>query len=349
MKSLFPISVLLLLLLFPASPVARAATADEDWAAVTQAETGARPRPESVEEFRRLMPAYLEGQERALRHFITHHPTDPRVIDARLRLAHVLAGRGELTGQPVFFQHARQVIEGTARIAPESRQADVAFASFTLAMRQVTVPTEADRRSLSDQLAAFRRQHPNDRRLAALMTEIATLYDAYPREKEKLLQAALPLAREPALQARIHDDLRRLGMLGRPVPLSGTTPEGVAVDLAAMEGKVVLLYFFAGWSVPSVVGLQELAQLEARLPAGKVAIVGVSLDRSREELEAIFRPLGRSWPVLLETQGWESPLVRRLAVNALPTLWIIDRKGRLRTLKGGERTEAVVKRLLEER
>jgi len=296
-----------------------------------------------------MIPPYLEGQEKALRDFITHYPGDPRAIDARLRLAHVLAGRGELTGQPIFFEHARLVIEGTARVAPENRQADVAFASLTLAMRQVGAPTDEDRQMLSERLAAFQRQYPNDRRLAALMTEVATLYDAYPREKEKRLTAALPLAREPGLQARIHDDLKRLGMLGKPVALTGTTPDGVAVDLAAMEGKVVVLYFFAGWSVPSVVGLQELAQLEERLPAGKAAIVGVSLDRSREELEAIFRPLGRSWPILLETAGWQSPLVRRLAINALPTLWIIDRKGRLRTLKGGEQTEALIRQLIKER
>jgi hypothetical protein len=54
-------------------------------------------------------------------------------------------------------------------------------------------------------------------------------------------------------------------------------------------------------------------------------------------------------PVYFDGKSWESPLVRKFGVNALPTVWVIDRRGILRSLNAGENLADVVEALVMER
>ena len=52
-----------------------------------------------------------------------------------------------------------------------------------------------------------------------------------------------------------------------------------------------------------------------------------------------------TWPVAFDGKGWESPLVRGLGINALPTVWLLDARGRLRSLNALENTVAQIRQL----
>ena len=55
-----------------------------------------------------------------------------------------------------------------------------------------------------------------------------------------------------------------------------------------------------------------------------------------------------TWPVACDGKGWESPLVRGLGINALPTVWLLDAHGRLRSLNALESAVAQARQLLRE-
>ena len=55
------------------------------------------------------------------------------------------------------------------------------------------------------------------------------------------------------------------------------------------------------------------------------------------------------FPVYFDGKGWESPLARSLGINALPTAWVLDRSGNLRTLNAMNSTEAIITQLLQEK
>ena len=76
-------------------------------------------------------------------------------------------------------------------------------------------------------------------------------------------------------------------------------------------------------------------------------MVGVSLDSTRAGLDASIKARATEWPVLWDGKGWQSPLVRRLGINAVPTLWIIDKNGCLRTLNALTESESLVRALLK--
>ncbi len=331
---------------FPAA--ASATEADRDWQAVLALDAEPRQPATSRDQAREQALAFLARQEAALRRFLANHPDDPRIVDAGLRLAHLLSMRGDFAGQPDLYDAAARLLEAMEGRVPPSRRADVAFARLSLAMRGVTHPSEKEREALFAGVRAFCQRYPDDRRRTRLLAEIATLYDNAPRQKQAILQDALKAAGSEGDRARVHDDLRRLALLGTPIDLRGSALDGATRESASLRGQVVLICFFATWSAPSAAALDEVRRLRQSFAPGDLAILGVGLDPKQETLAALKLP----WPVLWDGKGWKSPLVRQFGINALPTLWVLDRKGRLRTLNalhadGG--SEGVIRTLLKEK
>lgn len=338
---------LLCCLWLPAQALYAASPADTAWASVTALDHAPSKSATSREEARTAGLAHLQRQETALRNFISQHPADPRVVDAKLRLAHLSTVRADFMEHP-NSSTAMSILDDLARTAPDSRKADVAFARISLSMRGITIPTDNDRRTLSDAIHRFQRAYPNDRRIAPLLTELASLYDHLPKEKERYLMHALRAARDEGMKARIHDDLRRLSLLGKPLLFSGTGPDGRPVSTENYRGKIVLIYFAAGWSPPSLGGIEEVNYLRNAFPANRVAVIGVSLDPTAETFAATAAQATGSWTWIHEKEGWDSPSIRRLGINALPLLWILDPQGRLRTLNARTESETLIRALIRE-
>ena len=344
--------LLLTLLWFPLAVLAQSADrTEEDWSAVLALEAGPQQTTQSPsrEQARTLALAHLDKQEKGLRDFIHNHPQSPHTVDARLRLARLLTTRSDLTGKAAYFDSALRLLAEALKTAPEERRADLAFAQIALGMRHIAVPTDRDRDTLVEQMNAFQTGYPNDRRVAPLIAEVATLFDEQPRRKQALLNQALAAARTPELRARIDDDLRRLALLGHPIEVKGTTASGAEVDLARFRGRVMLVYFFASWSAPSIAGIEEVEYLRKTFAKESVEAIGISLDPTAEALAVTLKARNVTWPVIFDGKGWKSPLVRSLSLNALPTLWIVDRQGCLRTLNAKTESEALVRELLKEK
>ena len=343
MRALLALLLVALLL----APPLRAQDADADWQAILALDAGPSRKITSREEARTVGFEFLARQEEALRAFLARHPSDPRALDAKLRLAYLLTTRSDLAEDPKLYKAAVALLEAALEEAPEPRRADVAFAQVALAMRRMPIPDDEERHLLAAQALSFQKRFPNDARIAPLLAEVAALYDDQPKRQASYLKEALRSARTDALRAQVSDDLKRLSLLGHPVPIEGTTEEGTAISLAGLRGKVAVFYFFAGWSPPSLAALQEAQYLRRAFPPEKVAILGVNLDPTREALHAAGKDAG--FPILWEPKGWQSPLVRGLAINRLPALWIFDPKGRLRSTSTRIATEPLIRQLLKER
>lgn len=324
---------------------------NEDWRRIVDLDAGPQLKFGNREEARLLAIGQLDRQEPALRAFIAAHPEDPRAADAGLRLAHLLAVRSDLQSRPAAYAEAMRVLDGLEKSAPPARLADIAFARISLHMRrlQEPEPTERQRDDLLAQARVFESRFAGDRRIAPLLTEIATLYDREPDEKRNLLNEALGKAPGEALVKRINDDLKRIAMLGRPITLAFTSVQGGQVDVRQFRGSVTLVYFFASWSSPSVAGLGVVKGVLSQFGRDEVKPVGVSLDTDKNALDAELKTYGVNWPVYFDGKGWDSPLVRSFGINAIPTVWILDRAGNLRTLSGRDDTEGIIRGLLRER
>ena len=105
-------------------------------------------------------------------------------------------------------------------------------------------------------------------------------------------------------------------------------PDGTKVRLSHLEGKVVLLDFWAAWCRPCLDELSYLKDLDHELGGADFEILGVSLNRDRDELDKFVAEHGVPWAQLHTENGWQSPAVQAFGVKALPSHVLIDREGR---------------------
>lgn len=352
------IPVLLLLLL--SSAVVHASDADTAWAVVEELRQGpGKPAADAPEEVVKSMRAHLGAQERVLAEFITRHPDDPRRYEAELEYAGVLATLGASLTDRSRVEKSLQRLAALERSksAPSDVRADAAFQRITTTMQTINLAaaerpgeTARARNTILESAQNFAATYPEDRRAARLLAEAATLLDDQPVRKERTLEQARGLARDEATKQRINDDLTRLGLLGETMDLSFDTLRDGQWSLADQRGRVTVVVFWAGWSPPSVAWLAEFGRFARDLPGGSVAIATVSLDKKKGNAVETLSKLGISgWPTACSGAGWEDPLVRRLGINALPTVFVFDKQGRLRTLNARQGYESLIRQLVAEK
>lgn len=287
---------------------------------------------------------YLARQEQTLRMFIGAYPDDSHAPDAKMRLAHLLATRADLEQNPTERRAANAVLDELENEpAMKARRADVEFARISLFMQRVDSLTGTNRDTLLEKAREYATEFSDDRRVAPLLAEVASAYEDSPKTARALLEEALPKAATPELKQRINDDLKRLGLLGKPLELQWTSLDGAQVDLQALRGKVVLIYFFASWSSPSMAGLDWVRDLAAHYP-GAVQALGICLDRDPVAAPQMLEDHQISWPVYCDGHGWQGSLVRSLGINELPELWILDTHGKLLTLDAKDDAPAIIER-----
>jgi peroxiredoxin len=342
---------LLALACFIGAPMGRvaAAPADEAWAKIIALDAGPQTRTRSDGEARLVAIAHLDHQEGALRKFVAEYGSDSRAFEARLRLARLLQIRGDVEGNSKCMVEATQLLDELEKRATAEQKPEIDFARVTYLMRTLRKPTAAQRERLLNAARRFQFEHPTDRRVGPVLAEVATLFAAQPQTMRSLLNDAQALVTDPQLKAQISDDLKRIDLMGQPLPLRLTTLQKKTFDLQQQRGTIVIIAFFAVWSPPSIAALETIRAAAAKLPAESVRVLGVSLDAKTEPLYAMLKEKSITWPIGYDGKGWESPLIRALAINALPTVWLIDKHGRLRSLDALEDTVSQAQQLLREK
>jgi hypothetical protein len=322
------------LLFFAAASLCGAESADKAWENLIALDAGPGLEPATAQDALRISLDHLDRQEKSLRDFITRFPTDPRRFSARMRLARLLALRAELRGdttEPAEVDRLMRELEEEAK-SPQAR-ADFDFAQLSRTMRrwQGKRPDNAARKEILASVRQFQARHPKDPRIAALLAETATLYEGNVAVKEPLLREANRLNPSPGLKAQIADDIRRIDHVGKPLTLQFTDLDGRSFDIRASRGKPVIVLFFAVASEPARNAFAELQRAVAaeREPVGFVA---VSLDPKPEPVRAFLAERKADVPVGFDGKGWNSPLVQRCGVNVVPSAWLLDARGVVRTL-----------------
>ena len=335
----------LLLILSLLSTTALAGDAREDWTQVLALDGGPKEEPKTAEEALQISLAHLERQEKVLRAFFSTHADAAQSVEARLRLARLLNMRADLKGAPAPEESASLLTEADKSATTAAQRAEVDFAQLAQRMRawRGKRPPINERRALFEAMRKFETAHPDDRRLAAVKVEVAALFESEPHTMVPLLKEANKLAKDPALKARIADDLKRLSFYEKTLPLKFTAIDGTRYDVKESRGKVVALLFFATWSMPAKTAFMELQRITA---GSDVALVVVGLDKERAILEAFLKEAKSTAQVAWDGKSWESPLIQALGVNAVPSIWLLDREGVVRTLDALDEPAVQIERLI---
>jgi thiol-disulfide isomerase/thioredoxin len=166
-------------------------------------------------------------------------------------------------------------------------------------------------------------------------------------------RAQAPLSIQVSLAARPSaSEMLRMDLLGAFAPAwVGVEPVGTAPPaLANLRGKVVLLDFWATWCGPCRLLAPKLSALQARYGAQGLRVMGITTDDA--EKAALFaQRVSMRYPIAIDPKGQTSSVYD---VAALPTLFVIDKRGVIRDVSIGydegrdAQVEALVKDLLAE-
>ncbi|HLP47265.1 MAG TPA: redoxin domain-containing protein [Candidatus Kapabacteria bacterium] len=124
---------------------------------------------------------------------------------------------------------------------------------------------------------------------------------------------------------------------------------GENVTLFSQRGKVLLLDFWATWCEPCREEIPGLIKIYEEFKDKGFEILGISLDSSEEKLAKYMKQNNLPWKMSCSGQVWNDPTVIRYGVNSLPSLWLIDKKGFLRSfdIKGEELRQTIMTLLAE--
>jgi len=129
-------------------------------------------------------------------------------------------------------------------------------------------------------------------------------------------------------------------------PFLITTIDGQHLSLDDLQGKVVLLDFWATWCEPCREALPHVRDIARRFQGQPLVVLSVSLDSNEEKWKAFVTKNEMTWLQYWDG-GFEGPVARLFEVRAIPHTFTIDADGVLQDEHIGDASiEGKLKKLL---
>ncbi|HEY2736453.1 MAG TPA: TlpA disulfide reductase family protein [Polyangiales bacterium] len=111
---------------------------------------------------------------------------------------------------------------------------------------------------------------------------------------------------------------------------------GRSVTAASLDGKVVVIDFWATWCAPCREELPVLQRLYKKYAGQGLVVVGVSVDKEQDNIKEFLQKMPLSFPIVHDSAHQVSG---RFSPPRMPSSYIVDRKGIVRYVHGGYRAD----------
>ena len=129
-------------------------------------------------------------------------------------------------------------------------------------------------------------------------------------------------------------------------PFTVSTTDGQQVSLDDLQGKVVLLDFWATWCAPCREALPHMRDIARKFQGQPLVVLSVSLDDDEQKWKEFITKNEMTWPQYRDG-GFTGPIARMFDVKAIPHTFTIDAEGVLQDERIGDAAiEGKLKKLI---
>ena len=250
----------------------------------------------------------------------------PAIAEVRIQILSLASLLGDAKADTLLADLTKSENAGHARLAKASQ----------LLVRWWKSPTDPEAQTKAvDELEALAKANPEEDRFESIFMVMSQKGAANEQLKERVAKLAAPKIK--ALE-------------GQPLTLTGLTIEGKQFSTDQWKGKVILVDFWATWCGPCMQELPRVKKVYKDFHEKGLEILGVSCDRRAEDIVA-FREKNAdaNWTQLFDKDnpGWH-PLAKQFGIKGIPTMFLIDKKGVVRTVDARANFEELIPKMLAE-
>ena len=307
------------------------------------AEWSARPpTQEQREAFTRALGEKSAAVAARAREFHTRFPGHPKAEEAKRREQRFLQ-------QAISFGNTAVIDEPAANLTDDQKLQQQINAVHRRALAKRAEGSQAVARELEAGIRELIKQYPDKPILWQQMLLVAQNMLTKEEKKRILVEIVASKVADEETITRAKAAIKVAGALGQPLEIAFTAADGRKVDVQKMKGKVVLIDFWAAWCGPCIQSLPEVVKLYNKYHDQGFDIVGINMDKHRSAMESVVNRFKMPWPQYYDGQGWGNKFALEYSVTGIPAVWLVDKKGILRTMEARQNLEEKIKELLAEK
>ncbi|MCH8822118.1 MAG: TlpA family protein disulfide reductase [Planctomycetes bacterium] len=211
---------------------------------------------------------------------------------------------------------------------------------------------EKSMEDVSKAVESFISHHPEDSRNFNLLKNLAIAYGFGSNEQLALYNRIKKSY--PDKSKYIDTKIKQIKSIGKPFELEFQDAiTGTTISMKDLKGQVVVLDFWATWCRPCVAEMPHMKKLYAKYHDEGVQFIGISLDKSEDQggLAALKKYVSEKeipWPQYYQGNKWASEFSTSWGIGSIPAMFVIDKKGNLKSTQARYKLEKLIPQLLAE-
>jgi len=276
----------------------------------------------------------LREQAAACERFLQAHPSDPRRWRARLTqlICRKLLLHENKADSETALEKDLEALSLDPDASPALR-ADAGTRVLQARLAKVPAkPSQAQLEAAAAHIETWRERHAADSPSSSPELLLGDLFIAHDAARALVHYKEASRSTHPRTAELGARGRRRAELLSLPADQTLTTLEGRSLELSALRGGQVMLFFWSSADLTSTRTLANLLKLRELQLFANVTVLTISLDRSRGQLETFLKTTPLPWPICLDKAVWATPVSREWGVQRTPTFILINAAGKARVL-----------------